>query len=179
MSQPRDIPAPMSSQWALFPTRLYGMMGCNANSGAVGHPLKTSVEFRSGRPCGHSPGSTWTSHEPTMIQHAMLPANSPNTQLALRTCCGQSELRARAIALGTSATRPPKMPRKLELHRAADRKPRHPMHNGNEANCHATSCCSALPNSSPRRNNIARCMPASWACAYVRERGGSMVRNLW
>ena len=100
---------------------------------------------------------------------SMLPANTPNTHLALRTCCGQSELRAQAAALGTSATRPPKMPRKLGL----------PIgHNGNEANCHATSCCSALPNSSPRRDNIARCMPA-WACAYVRERGGSMVRNLW
>ena len=79
---------------------------------------------------------------------SMLPANSPNTQLALRTCCGQSELRAQAAALGTSATRPPKIPRKLELPS---------MHNGNEANCDATSCCSALPNSSPRRDNIARC----------------------
>ena len=50
---------------------------------------------------------------------------------------------------------------------------------GNDANCHATSCCSALPGSSPRRDNMARCMPASWACAYVRERGGCMVRNIW
>ena len=50
---------------------------------------------------------------------------------------------------------------------------------GNDANCHATSCCSALPGSSPRRDIMARCMPASWACANVRERGGGMVRNRW
>ena len=109
MPQPRDIPAPMFSQWALFPTRLYGMMGCNANSGAVGHPLKTSahpapeceqVGLVSGtqlskydglmwcsevedakycQPCGHSPGSTWTSHEPTMIQHVRCFLQIPQT----------------------------------------------------------------------------------------------------
>ena len=46
---------------------------------------------------------------------SMLLASPPDTHLALRTCCGQSELQVQTTALGTLATRPPVMPRKLGL----------------------------------------------------------------
>ena len=85
---------------------------------------------------------------------------------ALRTCCGQSELRARAVLLEHRQRVRPRCP---------DRPP-----------CTMAMRSTATPpfvarrfqTARPEKNNIARCMPA-WAYAHVRERGKSMVCNVW